>query len=82
MTKYREIIRFTCRGFSQRDIMAGCSVAQKIVVKVQKRAKELNLLWPLDESLTNIELQRFMLSRENKVSLNKHMLDYAYIRKE
>ena len=52
MTKYREIIRLTSMGFSQRDIMASCGVAQKTVVKVQKRAKELNLAWPLDESMT------------------------------
>ena len=37
MTKYREIIRLTGLGFSQRNIMASCGVAQKTVVKVQKR---------------------------------------------
>ena len=40
MTKYREIIRLTGLGFSQRNIMASCGVAQKTVVKVQKRASE------------------------------------------
>ena len=64
MTKYREIIRLTGMGFSQRDIMASCGVAQKTVVKVQKRAKELNLSWPLDETLTDIELQKLMFSNE------------------
>lgn len=39
MTKYREIIRLTSLGFSQRDIMASCGVAQKTVVKVQKLIK-------------------------------------------
>lgn len=29
MTKYREIIRLTGFGFSQREIMASCGVAQK-----------------------------------------------------
>ena len=41
MTKYREIIRLTGLGFSQRNIMASCGVAQKTVVKVQKRAREI-----------------------------------------
>ena len=49
MTKYREIIRLTGMGFSQRDIMASCGVAQKTVVKVQKRANPLVLV--LDEWL-------------------------------
>ena len=52
MTKYREIIRLTGLGFSQRNIMASCGVSQKTVVKVQKRARELNISWPLDESMT------------------------------
>ena len=60
MTKYREIIRLTGLGFSQRDIMASCGVAQKTVVKVQKRARELKLSWPLDEAMTDTELQKLM----------------------
>ena len=71
MTKYREIIRLTGLGFSQRDIMASCGVAQKTVVKVQKRARELKLSWPLDEALTDTELQKLMFSKENKVLSGK-----------
>ena len=82
MTKYREIIRLTGLGFSQRNIMASCGVAQKTVVKVQKRARELNLSWPLDESMTDAELQRLMFSKESSVSQNKRMPNYDYIRKE
>ena len=82
MTKYKEIIRLTGLGFSQHKIMASCGVAQKTVVKVQKRARELNLTWPLDESMTDTELQKIMFSKESSVSPNKRMADYAYIRKE
>ena len=82
MTKYREIIRLTGLGFSQRNIMASCGVAQKTVVKVQKRARELNLSWPLDESMTDAELQKLMFSKENTVSSTKRMPDYDHIRKE
>lgn len=82
MTKYREIIRLTSLGFSQRNIMASCGVAQKTVVKVQKRARELNLVWPLEETMTDIELQKLLFQKEYKVSSNKRMPDFAYIRKE
>lgn len=78
MTKYREIIRLTGLGFSQRNIMASCGVAQKTVVKVQKRARELSLLWPLDEAMTNTELQKPMFSHESRVQPNKRMPDYDY----
>lgn len=43
MTKYREILRLTSLGFTQRNIMQSCGVAQKTVVKVQKRARELDI---------------------------------------
>ena len=82
MTKYREIIRLTGLGFSQRNIMASCGVSQKTVVKVQKRARELNISWPLDESMTDTELQRLMFSKESKVSAKKRIPDYDYIHKE
>lgn len=43
MTKYREILRLTALGLKQRDIMKSLGIAQKTVVKIQKRAKELSL---------------------------------------
>ena len=43
MTKYREILRLTALGLSQRDIIRSIGVSQKTVVKVQQRAKEMNL---------------------------------------
>ena len=82
MTKYIEIICLTGLGLSQRDIMASCGVAQKTVVKVQKRARELSLSCPLDEAMTDTELQKLMFSNENMVSPNKRMPDYDYIHKE
>jgi transposase len=82
MTKYREIIRLTGLGFTQRNIMQSCDVAQKTVVKVQHRAKELNLSWPLDESLTDAALEKLMFPKNNKEVSNKRMPDFAHIRKE
>ena len=66
MTKYREIIRLTNLGFKQRNIMASCGVAQKTVVKIQHRAKELNLEWPLDDSMTDTDLGNLLFSKSNK----------------
>ena len=41
MTKYREILRLTALGLSQRDIMKSCGVAQKTVVRVQAYDRQL-----------------------------------------
>ena len=53
MTKYREILRLTALGLSQRNIIQSIGVSQKTIVKVQKRAKELHLSWSLDEKMTD-----------------------------
>ena len=63
MTKYREILRLTALGLSLRDIEKSLKVSRKTVVKVQKRADELSLSWPLDESLTDAELEQRMFPR-------------------
>ena len=82
MTKYREILRLTALGLSQRAIMQSLDVAQKTVVKVQHRAQELKLSWPLDESMTDDALGKLMFPKESKVSPSKKMPDFDYIQKE
>ncbi len=83
MTKNREIIRLTSLGLSQRNIMQSIGVAQKTVVKIQRRAKELGLEWPLDESMTDVALEKYMFPKNQLPDANKRrMPDFAYIHKE
>lgn len=81
MTKYREILRLTALGFSQRDICSSAGVSQKTVSKVQKRARELQLAWPLDESITDIALSKKLFPHE-AVQTERRMPDFEYVRKE
>lgn len=82
MTKYREILRLTALGLSQRNIIQSIGVSQKTIVKVQRRARELHLSWPLDDALTDAALEKLMFSKEAKVPLQKRMPDFDYIQKE
>ena len=82
MTKYREILRLTALGLSQRNIVQSIGVSQKTVVKVQKRAREMHLSWPLDETLTDAALKTLMFPKESKGSNQKRMPDFNYIQKE
>ena len=82
MTKYREILRLTALGLSLRDIEKSLKVSRKTVVKVQKRADELSLSWPLDESLTDAELEQRMFPKDLSPKSTKRMPDFDYIRKE
>ena len=81
MTKYREILRLTALGLSQRDICSSAGVSQKTVSKVQKRADELELKWPLDASMTDPVLDKMLFPREASSS-DKRMPDFEYVRKE
>ena len=81
MTKYREIIRLKSLNFSERNIALSCSVSRNTVSKICKKAKELNLIWPLDESMTDDALENLMFPKD-KSATNKRMPDYTYIRKE
>lgn len=56
MTKYREILRLSSLGFSQLNIAYSCSVSKKTVNKVLKKAKELDISWPISEIQTDAVL--------------------------
>ena len=82
MTKYIEILRLTSLGFTQRNIVNSCKVSQKTVVKVQRRAKELNLSWPFEPSMTDAELEGLLFPKSPKAASTKRMPHFEYIRKE
>ena len=83
MTKYREILRLTAMGLSQQNTADSCGVSKKTVNRVLKRAKELNISWPLDPNQTDELLAELFFSSANRQpNSNKRMPDYEYIRKE
>ena len=84
MTKYREILRLHSLGCSQQNIAYSCSVSKKTANRVLKRAKELNIAWPLAEEQSDSALaELFFPKKEIKVTaVAKRMPDFAYIHKE
>lgn len=82
MTKYREILRLTALGLSQRNIIQSSGVSQKTIMNVQHRARELNLQWPLDTALTDDVLDKFMFLKVSPAARPKRMPDYDHIRRE
>lgn len=82
MTKYREILRLKSLGLSQQSIADGCNVSKKTVNRVLKRAKELNISWPLDKSDTDAVLAEMFFPSTKQVRSNKRMPDYDYVHKE
>ena len=83
MTKYREILRLASLGISQQSIADSCGVSKKTVNRVLKRARELNLSWPLEPNETDAVLADLLFpSAKKQVSPNKRMPDFDYIQKE
>ena len=82
MTKYREILRLTAMGFSQRSIIQSVGTSQKTVVKVQRCARELNLSWPLPDTLNDSDLGKMMFPKKPIQSSVRRMPDLEYIREE
>lgn len=71
MTKYREILRLTSLGISQRDIAASCSCSRKTIIKVHKRAKEMNIAWPLSVETTDGELDKLFFPKSDNTSIRR-----------
>ena len=75
MTKYREILRLTSLGLSQQSIADSSGVSKKTVNRVLKRAKELNIFWPLEANETDAVLAEKLLRN----GVNKKLLWTEYL---
>ena len=83
MTKYREILRLASLGLSQQNIADSSGVSKKTVNRVLKRAKELNISWPLEPNEADAILaDKLFPSAPKQISSKKRMPDFNYIRKE
>lgn len=84
MTKYREILRLRSLGLSQNDIASSCHVSKKTVNRVLKLAQEHNLRWPLEESLTDREIDKIIHPDGNtaKKTTDRKMPDFEHVKNE
>lgn len=81
MTPYREILRLHSHGINKTGIAASCDCARKTVARVLDRARELNLVWPLPENVTDASLQNQFFPKPDSPS-DRRMPDLEYIHKE
>ena len=82
MTDYREILRLKSLGFSERNIALSCPCSRNTVSKVLKKAKELDISWPISNDQTNAVLEGILFPKDGKGINSKKMPDLAYIHKE
>lgn len=84
MTKYREILRLRSLGLSQNDIAASCQVSKKTVNRGLKLSIERNLRWPLEDCLTDREIDKIIHPNGNEARKNtdRKLPDFEHVKSE
>ena len=82
MVNYREILRLSALKHVQRDICSAIHCSDHTVHAVLKEAAKHNIHWPLEEDITNAELERILFpDKYQKISTYVEP-DYPYIHRE
>ncbi|MGL6197831.1 MAG: hypothetical protein ACRC3H_02750 [Lachnospiraceae bacterium] len=81
MVNYREILRLTSLGYSQRQIASNVHSSCRTITEVMELADRADIHWPLDEAVTN-EVLLATFYPECLTSINLRKPDYRYIHKE
>ena len=82
MVNYKEILRLASEGNSQRQIAVSVGHSRDTVSEFLAAAKVHNLNWPLDESMTNEQIEAILFpERYSAVSMYLEP-DYLYIHAE
>ena len=68
MVNYKEIIRLAAEGTSQRQIASSLRSSRHKVSEVLELAKSHNVTWPLNESVTNEQLEAILFPEKDPQS--------------
>ncbi|MGF7046227.1 transposase [Paenibacillus sp. DS2015] len=82
MTKYREILRLSCLGLSQRSIASSCQCSRNTVSEVLSRALQKELTWPLPEDVTDEDLQTVLFPEKAQQASSRKLPDCEHIHRE
>jgi len=82
MVDYREILRLASLGYSQRQIASSVRSSHHTVKAALELAHENNISWPLEDSVTNRELDQLFHPDRQRTKNGYCEPDYAHIHKE
>lgn len=82
MVNYREILRLTSLGYSQRQIAASVHSSRSTISEVQALARKVGLTFPLDDSITNEVLLKTFYPERITATNPRVEPNYSYIHKE
>ncbi len=81
MTNYKEILRLSAQGISQRDIAVSLSHSRNTIAKVLQAAEQHDVKWPIPEELSNLEIKKRLFPVED-LREERRTPDFDYIHKE
>jgi len=64
MTSYREILRLSAQGISQRSIARSCDCSRNTVARVIAQAQQRDLAWSKIQGLTDRELSNMFFPNQ------------------
>lgn len=82
MVNYKEILRLSHEGYSQRQLESSLHCSRHTIREVLTVAKENGITYPLDDSLSNEQLEAILFP-EKRSSVGQYLEpDFTYIHKE
>jgi len=82
MTKYREILRLNALGINKTGIAASIGCSRKTVRDTINLAAEAGVKWPLEQSVTDKDLETILFPTKHHQTPSRKYPDYGYIEKE
>lgn len=82
MVNYKEILRLLHEGCSQREIERILHTSKRKIREFLAAAETHNLTWPLEESVTNEQLEAILFPERHSAMSMYLEPDYAYIHRE
>lgn len=82
MIDYREILRLYSLEHSQRSIAREVKSSRDTVAEVLKAADAVGISWPLDDSVTNEDIQEILFPGRYAFASPYTVPDYQYIHEE
>lgn len=80
--KYREVLRLHAQEVTQRGIASSTGHSRNTIREVLKRAKEKEVYWPLENNVTDLDLQIILYPEKQTPSDHRQKPDGEYIHKE
>ena len=82
MVNYKEILRLSHEGYSQRQIESSVHCSRHTVRDTLSAAERNGIIWPLEESVTNEQIGAILFPERHSETSTYLEPDYAYIHRE